>query len=207
MMENEDEIKINPFLAGNERDRSNPFVAEANPDLSKRRFYNQNNQLLTRALFWEIGYSENAIYTLKDWDSTTTQGKSLKSLKQLYLQENDLTEYDFARKHFVNWDHWQTVSKSWYLKDHVAKWREELEIRITTDALKMIQAEAISESKFAYNANRYLADKGWKPKEEKVSKKGVGRPSKASIAEETARLVSESHDIEKDLIRLGLKVN
>lgn len=183
------------------------FAAEPNPDLDKRKFYSKHNRLLTSKLIWEIGFSPYAIYTLKDWDSTTKDGKPLKSLKQLYLQENDLTEYDFARKHFVNWDHWQTVSKSWYLKDHVAKWREELEIRITTDALKMIQAEAISESKFAYNANRYLADKGWKPKEEKATKKGAGRPSKASIAEETARLVSESHDIEKDLIRLGLKVN
>jgi hypothetical protein len=184
-----------------------PFLGEPNPDLAKRKFYNERNQLLTRALIWEAGWSENAIYTLKDWDSTTTGGRPLKSLKQLYLQENDLTEYDFAQKHFANWDHWQTISKSWYLKDHVAKWRAELEIRIVTDALKMIQAEALSESKYAYNANRYLADKGWKPKEEKVSKKGAGRPSKASIAEEAARQLADMHDIDEDLKRLGLSVS
>jgi hypothetical protein len=189
-----------------EVENTSPFVAEPNPDLSKRKFYNQNNHLLTRALFWEVAYSENAIYTLKDWDSTTTQGKPLKSLKQLYLQENDPTEYEFAQKHFANWDHWQTIAKSWYLKDHVAKWREELEIRITTDALRLIQAEALSTSKYAYSANRYLADKGWKTKDT-GSKKGAGRPSKASIAEEAAKQLADMHDIDNDLIRLGLKAN
>lgn len=173
-------------------------------------FRNETNNLLTRALFWETNYQDVAIYTLgrNDKEVTLSDGstKKLKSLYRLYMDMNDVTEYDFANKYFESWDHWKLVSESWYLKDLVAKWREELEIRVVTDALKMIQAEAISSSKYAYAANRYLADKGWKA-EEKKSRKGAGRPSKASIQEEAVRLASEQHDTNADLERLGLKVN
>jgi hypothetical protein len=176
--------------------------------IMRKEFYNSNNQLLTRSLFWETTFQEDtAIYTLKRWDITTPGGKPLKSLYKLYMDMNDITEYDFANKYFDGWEHWQTVSKSWYLKDEVAKWREELEIRVVADALKLIQAEALSDSKYAYAANRYLADRGWKGAEAKKSTKGAGRPSKASIQEEAARIAAEAHDIEADLKRLNIKVN
>ena len=184
----------------------------------KRKFYNENNTLLGRALFWEEAWRpEYAIYTLSRYDrslpervevsedgvETIRPALELKSLYRLYMDANDITEYDFANKYFAHWDHWQTIANSNWFKDELAKWRKELEIRVVSDALKLIQMEAISESKYAYNANRYLADKGWLPKE-KTPSKGAGRPSKASIQEEAARQIADLHDIEADLKRLGL---
>jgi hypothetical protein len=167
-------------------------------------FRNEFNQLLTRALFLEVNVTtpEQVKYTLSRFDKTL-DGRTIPSLYRLYVEMADITEYEFALKYFEGWDHWQGIANSWYLKDLVAKWREEVEVKIQTEALKAIQAEAMADTKYSYAANRYLADKGWK-QEAKTSRRGAGRPSKAQIQEEATRLASEAHDVNADMKRLGI---
>lgn len=169
-------------------------------------FRNDSNQLLTRGLFWETSYNPSAIYTTgrQDREITLEDGssKTLVALYPHYIAMCDITEYDFASKFFESWEHWKSVSESPLLKDLVAKWREEVEIKIVSEALKLIQAEALSSSKYAYAANRYLADRGWKPKEDKP-KKRVGRPTKTSIQEQEAQRL-DPYDVLETAKRLGI---
>lgn len=136
------------------------------------------------------------------------------SLYKLYMQENDPLEHEFATKYFESWFHWCEVANSTWMKPLLAQWRSELELRIRSDAVRMIQAEAISDSKYAYAANIYLAKKSWKepepvqrsttPDETKVAR---GRPSKAQITEEAVRMALSQHDVLEDLKRLGITTN
>ena len=57
---------------------------------------------LTQSLFLELGYKEQAVFTLKD-DHYTYNNKFYPSLKKLYLEEGDVTEYQFANKYLLGW--------------------------------------------------------------------------------------------------------
>lgn len=175
------------------------------------KFRNEQNQLLTRGLFVEqtlVDNQDRCLYSLSRVEKTRG-GKTFPSLYKLYMDENDILEHDFATKYFEGWEHWQMICNSWWMKPLIAKWREELEVRKVSDALKIIEAEAIANTKYSYGAAVYLSKKGWKDKPvEKVEKKAsVGRPSKIKIAEEAARIAMEEHDVDEDLKRLGITVN
>lgn len=146
--------------------------------------------------------AEEVLYSLSKNDKTLPDGRVIPSLYRLYMACPDVTEYEFANKYFDGWSHWKQISEAWYMKNLVKEWREELEVKIRSDALKMIEAEAVSDSKYAYSANRYLADLGWKP--DGKTSKGRGRPSKQQIADEATRIATEEHDVMNDLKRLGL---
>ena len=62
---------------------------------------------LTQSLFLELGYTEHSVYTLKEQDYAY-KGKNYPSLKRLYLKEEDVTEYEFATKHLLGWQHWRS---------------------------------------------------------------------------------------------------
>lgn len=181
------------------------------PRAPKDQFHNEYGHLLTRSLIWEtgMGTTETYLYTLHDHDKVLDNGKVLPSLKRLYIEMSDPLEYDFANKYFYNWDHWKRISEAAYMRDYLPKWRAEVEIKLQSEALKMIQAEAIADTKYSYGANKYLAEKGWLKTSDhdplqKKSGRGAGRPSKAQIREEANRIASEEHDIDLDLKRLGL---
>lgn len=184
------------------------------------KFRNSQNGLRTKQLFVEHNRTagrEGALYSISrvdkvrkvvDPETNEITYKTYPSLYQLYMRENDPLEHEFAMKYFESWFHWQEVANSTWMKPLIDSWRQELELRIQSDALKAIQAEAINDTKYSYAANLYLAKKSWKdketPKEPAPEKRLRGRPSKASIAEEAAKIASQQHDIWEDYKRLKL---
>lgn len=115
---------------------------------------------------------------------------------------NDPTEVKFAQECFESWDHWRLVMNASWFKPYIAKWREELELRIRSKALAAILEEAADRySKFKYEANKYLLSGQWKPKD------AVGRPSKDKIKEEAQELFQSSREVEEDLLRIKSSVN
>lgn len=164
------------------------------------------NRLYTRSLFLEMLSSSNnnsetdtALYTLKPYDY-----KGLPSLKRLYLEMEDETEYNFAYKYFESYDHWMKIQELSWMKDLIAEWRHELQIKIKAGALTRIKVDAKSNSKSAFQANRYLLEKGWVDKEEK---RRVGRPSKAEIHKAIKEKAEEEERWMKDADRIKLIVN
>jgi hypothetical protein len=109
------------------------------------------------------------VYTLKEWDHEYN-GKVYPSLKNLYLKEEDPTEYVFASKHLLGWQHWKRLCENKVIAKHVDEWREELELKIRSQAVRDMQSLCASENG-NYSAAKFLADRGWE-------KRGAGRPSK-----------------------------
>lgn len=156
----------------------------------------------TKALFLEFCSSTSdkslVLYTLADED----RGDAL-SLYRLYMELGDLTEYDFATKYFYNWDHWkQLCAVSWFTP-HVARWREELDLKTKAEALKRIKEEAKDpKAKNTFSANKILIDRSWENSKPKSPTRKAGRPTREEVAGELKREVKEAKIIEDDYRRI-----
>ena len=130
---------------------------------------------LTQSLFLEIGYTDYAVYTLKDEDYEY-KGKIYPSLKKLFIEMEDVGEYLFASEYLLGWDHWQRLCANKQVAEHIDKWRYELELKLRSQAI--IQIKQKSKLENGINAAKWIAEKGW-------DKRTAGRPTKAEIERET----------------------
>ena len=149
---------------------------------------------LTQSLFLEVGYNEAAVYTLKDVDHEY-EGKTYPSLKRLYLDMGDPTEYQFANQYLAGWDHWQKICKNKQLLAFIEGWRVELEIKLRSDGVMAVRRHSRSNNPTAWQAAKWLADKGW-------DVRGVGRPSKEDVDREVKVQAAVVSQFELDEARL-----
>lgn len=159
------------------------------------------NRFRTRSLFKEMwksgsGRDQDPIFSLRADDDQD----GLISLKRIYLEVGDPTEYRFAVGLFRDPRHWRTLCGLEWFSPFVERWRWELRaslrakavdnlIRLSEDNLAAIKTLATED--FVYQS--YL--------DESPVKKRVGRPNKEkpdnSPSEET---------LADDAARIGLKV-
>ena len=159
--------------------------------IKREQMLDSMNKPLTQSLFLEIGYSDTAVYTLKEIDHEHN-GKTYPSLKRLYIEMADPTEYQFAITYLLGWRHWKRLCDNKLLRSHIDEWREELEVKLRCQGVKQAMIAAESGS---FQAAKWLTDRGW-------ANKGAGRPSKETIEGEKkfqARIDSEYGD---DVVRL-----
>lgn len=145
---------------------------------------------LTQGLFLEIGYGEDAVYSLKEYHHTH-KDKTYPSLKLLYIEIADPTEYEFANACLIGWKHWMRLVENKVLRKHIDEWRDELEIKLRSQGVKKLKQSAEEGN---YQASKYLADKGWDIKR--------GRPSKEEIEREKKIQANISDEFSADIIRL-----
>lgn len=145
----------------------------------------------TQSLFLEIGYTEHAVYTLKDQDHEYN-GKVYPSLKRLYLEMEDPTEYEFANTYLINWRHWKRICDNKVLRQYIDEWREELELKLRCRGVKEV-IKAAEEGTF--QAAKWLTDKGW-------DNRLAGRPTKAEIEREKKFQSRVSDEFGADVVRL-----
>ena len=145
----------------------------------------------TQSLFLELGYSDESLYTLKDIDHEWN-GKSYPSLKRLYLEVADPTEYTFATEHLLGWRHWQRICENKVLARHVDEWRDELEVKLRSKAI----LDAVHAAKTGnFQAAKWVADRGW-------ANKGAGRPSKSDVERETKIQSRIDEEYKGDVVRM-----
>jgi len=161
--------------------------------IDKAKLLDTMGRPLTQSLFLEMGYNvQYAVFTFNDEDKEY-DGRIYPSLKKLYLEAEDPTEYQFAKKHLLGWNHWKRLNENKMLREHFDEWREELEVLLRSDAIKAIID--MSADGTNYQAMKFMADRGW-------DKRGVGRPSKAE-AEREARIKDRiSDEFAEDVVRL-----
>lgn len=153
--------------------------------IDKARLKDSQGRPLTQSLFLEVGYNTNyAVYTLKD-DHFEYEGKLYPSLKRLYLELEDVVEYDFATKYLLGWNHWKRIQENKLFKDHVESWRDELELKLRSQAVRDILDMTADEKSF--QAAKWIADKGWQKLER-------GRPRTAEKIKEEALLKAIDED-------------
>lgn len=149
----------------------------------------------TRKLFREFA-GIGAPYCLTEYDKDGST-----SLKRLYLECADITEYEFAKRYLGGMSHWLALCECKWFKVHLYDWRKELELKIRSEALKRVIQEGRSGGKSAFSANRFIVERGYLTKEEKQAQPKRGRPSKEEIKNEAKRL----HELDNTLLE-GLKV-
>lgn len=158
------------------------------------------NIRLLRALFFEMSDTadgkEFVLYTLKDVDH-----KGYPSLYRLYMEMDDLTEYEFANKYLDGWGHWKALKECTWFKEYAERWYEELTLRTQAKALRALKEESETDGKNSYNAQKYLLEKGWEPKD-KSKTSSVGRPSKDAIKKQAEEMFDNRISVEEDLKRL-----
>lgn len=162
--------------------------------IEKSKLQDSMGRPLTQSLFLETNYSEYAVYTLKD-DDYEYKGKFYPSLKKLFLQEEDPTEYAFATKHLLGWQHWKRLCDNKALLKHIEEWREELELKLRCQAVRDMQNLCASENG-NYSAAKFLADRGWE-------KRAAGRPSKAEKERHLRVEDRINEEFSADIIRLA----
>lgn len=158
------------------------------------------NQPMTNQLFFE-NYSDNdkAIFTLKDKDFADPKGKLHVSLKRLYLDSNDPTEYTFAINVFGSWKLWNKVRECKLVRDNIKDWKEELEIKMRSQAQLKIVEISQSKANSALQAAKYV--------DQEVFKRHMrGRPTKEEVQGHLKKEANISKQVKEDMDRLGLTV-
>jgi hypothetical protein len=161
---------------------------------SKDKMVDTMGRPITQSLFLEIGYTEAALYTLKDYDFEYN-GRVLPSIKRLYLEIADPTEYEFAQACFLGWNHWQRLCENKAVRKHIDEWRYELEVKLRSRGVKAAMLAAYGGN---FQASKWLADRGW-------DTRGAGRPSKADVEKETKIQAAISEEYSADILRLNIK--
>jgi len=126
---------------------------------------------LTHAMFFESrtkGF--DATFTFKEQDHEY-EGVHYTSMRKLYLEMEDPTEYLFAQEVLGSWDHWQKLCNSALVFEHIKKWREELEIKLKAKAIGAMVDTALTAGSKGTTAAKWLATGGFNS--------GKGRPTKA----------------------------
>ncbi len=135
--------------------------------MDKSLFKDSTGRYITQGLFIDFRYDETfAIYTLEDEDKTY-KGVVYPSLKRLYMEMEDPTEYHFAITHLYGWDHWVAMKNNKALYEKIERWQEELEVKIRAKGVHAMLNMAGGSN---FNAAKWVADGNWQQKR--------GRPSK-----------------------------
>lgn len=159
--------------------------------INKEKMLDTMGRPLTQSLFLELGYNEAALYTLKDNDFEY-KGVVLPSIKRLYLECGDPTEYEFATTYLLGWNHWQRISENKAIKRYIDEWKIELEVKLRSAGVKNAIAQAASGS---FQASKWIADRGW-------DTRGAGRPSKADVERETRIQAGIADEFSADILRM-----
>lgn len=168
-------------------------------DLAKDNpFRNSNNRYLTKAMFFETShYPESIRFTLKLHDH-----KGYPSLHRLYVDMEDPTEYLFAIEYFEGWEHWKVLSSLDWFKPYLENMREELDLKLKAKNVERMKKVAEDpDHKSSVQAMRYLIEKGYIDKDEKIAKKR-GRPSKDEIEGNLKRMSEEELKLAEDFRRV-----
>lgn len=152
--------------------------------IDKAKMKASNGVPLTQGLFLEIGYTDFAMFTTKDEDYEY-EGKVYPSLKRLYLEMEDIGEYEFATTYLLGWNHWQRMCANKQILKYIEEWRYELELKLRSRAIKAMKDKVYTEQ--GINAAKWIAEKGW-------DKKAVGRPNKQE--EEREKRIQDSLDMD-----------
>jgi hypothetical protein len=134
------------------------------PDCSKMTY--GYGSFITQSLFYELCKAQDktvAQYSLYEYDREI-DGKIYPSLKRLYIECMDVTEYEFALKYFISFKHWRAIRKNKIINRYIDKekgidaWKEELALKIRANAISSLCKEAASGH---VSAAKYVAEKGW----------------------------------------------
>lgn len=126
-------------------------------------------------------------------------GEELVSLKEIYMAEGDLEEYDVAMRVFGSWKHWKRLLENKKISAYIDEYRDELETKIRSEAVKSLIRTATVDGPKGTSAAKYVAERGW-------HKRKAGAPSKGEVKRELGIATKVDSAIKEDMERIGLKI-
>jgi len=114
----------------------------------------------TESLFLETARSNKfaPVFTLKDYDH-----RGLPSLKRLYLEIADPTEYQTAIKLLGSFKHWQRLMSCQWMEPHIKEWRVELETALESEHIKhLVEISQNPKNASRVTATKLLLEKPWR---------------------------------------------
>lgn len=165
-----------------------------------------NTKIRTNSLFTVHRFANDLepLYTLKEQDEVI-DGVTYPSLYRLYLEANDPYEREFANKYIPNgYTGWLKLTNANFFKEHIEKWRRELDVIIKAKALLRIREVAeVSEGPSGYQANKFLLEGSWNVllKEEEEApqvKTKRGRPASKTNKNE---VLTKAQQMEEELVQ------
>lgn len=121
----------------------------------------------------------------------------LQEFHDVFIQSEDITEYDPALKLVGSWAEWERIKRDWpAFNTHIQLWKEELEVLFKSRAVKQVLKSADDGN---FQASRWIAEQGFN------KKAGAGRPSKAEkdrAAKELAEAAAETKDEKARILKL-----
>lgn len=147
---------------------------------AKAKFKNKSGAKMLKKIFFETTGEDKStcVYTLKSQDH-----KGFPSLKRLYLEMEDTTEYEFGQKYLFDYSHWLSLTRCTWFRPSVEEWREELRLKLEARYLANLKEIAAKGGKEGLQANKMLLERVRKPKEAVKREKstgGSGHPWKTS---------------------------
>lgn len=142
----------------------------------------------TQSLFYENRLDRYPfIFTLKDYDLVIPElDTPVKSLKRVYMELNDPTEYQIAVNVFGGLEHWTNLTSVAWLSPLIEQWRDELEVKVRSEALLQLRLQSDKST----SAAQFLSKAAWKDRR--------GRPTKAekeAIAKREAHIIDEVDEL------------
>jgi len=171
---------------------------------TKSKWKTDQGVYYTKSLFFEMitmADKPNCVYTLKAEDHP----QGYPSLRRLYLEEEDPTEYEFACKYLGGIDHWKKLIECDWFKPHLESWRDELELKLKAKAYRRLMAEAADPmSKYKLEANKFILStvRRVQKNEDLGEKNSKGRPDKSSVDKKALQIAQEQFELEQDANRV-----
>ncbi len=125
---------------------------------------------------------------------------SLEEFHDLFIELEDMTEYEPAIQLVESWKEWERLKRDWpRLASHINDWKEELAIKLRSQASRKIKELSDGDDAKALQAAKWIAEGGWN------KRAGAGRPTKAQAtkeAKEIARAASETREEENRVLKV-----
>lgn len=171
--------------------------------ITKSQLKDKMNRWRTLSLFKETNDLKKLphYYSLKAEEDTED---GLISVKRIYMELADPTEYKVAVNLFGGLAHWRILCALPWFQEYLHQWRKELKAKIRSGATEKLISIADSSSQGALQALRTVIteDLIFKPfviEEQEEAPRGAGRPAKVKVKEEIADDV-----LGADAARIGL---
>lgn len=159
------------------------------------KFRGFGSKWLTQGLFFEYGIPpyERVLYTTQTWDKEY-KGKTYPSLHKLYVEMEDVAEFEFANTYFECYEHWLRIKALPFFKEHYAAMVNELNAKLRSKALHAMLTQ-LKDGTASQATLKYLAD-------EDYNRKSAGRPSREQIDTEVKHQATLHTIYSNDLDRI-----
>jgi hypothetical protein len=132
-----------------------------NADGKPEQFFTEDNQIVSDGLFHERNSTETwTQYTLMTWDiqDPVNPTVTFPSIHRLYVEAEDVSEYQFAITHFYNFAHWEFIKSLEWFAPYYTAMRGELEAKLesvsTQAMLNQIHSGTAPQKMLTYFAER-----------------------------------------------------